>query len=191
MRLMIVWMAAAMAGAALPPAPAEARETSQAATAAPSPRQLALTRRYLALTMTDQFEVAIRQMVIDQAAMAPETRDLPDEDRRFMIDLTAELTAAMIPQMLEAMTPVYARTFTEAELTAMLEFYDTEIGRSVLEKTMIAMPEANRAAMTVIPQMLDKMAARVCQHYGCEPGELEEMQREMRGELTAAPRPRK
>lgn len=67
-------------------------------------------------------------------------------------------------------------------------FFDTDLGRSVLEKTMIAMPEANRAAMTVIPQMLDKMAARICQHYGCEPGELEEMQREMRGQVTAAPR---
>jgi len=188
MGLLIVWMAAAMAGAALAPSQAQAREAPQAATAAPSARQLALTRRYLDLTMTDQFETAIRQMIIDQAAMDPSTRDLPEDDRRFMVDLAAELTTDMIPQMIEAMIPVYARTFTEAELEAMLAFYDTELGRTILEKTMIAMPEANRAAMTVIPQLIDKMAARMCQHYGCEPGELETMQREMRGEVTAAPR---
>ena len=188
MRLMIVWMAAAMAGAALAPSPAQAREAPQAATAAPSARQMDLTRRYLDLTMTDQFETAIRQMIVDGAAMDPDTRDLPEDDRRFLADLAADLTTDLLPQMIEAMIPVYARTFTEAELESMLAFYDTELGRTILEKTMIAMPEANRAAMTVVPQLMDKMAARMCQHYGCEPGELEELQREMRGEVTAAPR---
>lgn len=188
MRLMMVWMAAAMAGAALTPAPVQALTSGQSVAAPPSPRQMELTRRYLVLSMSDQFETAIRQMVVDQMEMDQTARDLPTEDRRFMIDLTAELTTDMIPQMIKAMIPVYARTFTEAELEAMLAFYDTEFGRLVLEKTMLAMPEANRAAMTVVPRMLDKMAARICQHYGCEPGELEEMQREMRGEATAAPR---
>ncbi|MNR62353.1 hypothetical protein D3C85_1843530 [compost metagenome] len=55
---------------------------------------------------------------------------------------------------------------------------------------MAVMPEANRAAMSVLPALLDKMAARICQHYGCAPGELEAMQREMRGEpMTPAAAP--
>jgi len=58
------------------------------------------------------------------------------------------------------------------------------------------MPEANRAIMSVVPQMLEKMALRMCQHYQCTPEELEEMRRGMRegfetgsGEsVAAAPR---
>ena len=122
--------------------------------------------------MTDQFEDAIRQMIVDQAAMDPTTRDLPAEDQRFLVDLAAELTTDMIPKMLDAMVPVYARTFTEAELEALIAFYETEMGRTILEKTMVAMPEATRASLSVMPQLMEKMAARNCQHYGCEPGEL-------------------
>jgi hypothetical protein len=191
MRLKIVFAAMVLASAGLmaPPA-ARAAVVPQDAAVAPSPRQLELTRRYIDLTMSEQFEDSIREMIIDQAEIDPNARDLPDEDRRFIAELTAELTTDLIPQMLDAMTPVYARTFTEEELEAMIAFYDTELGHSIVEKTMVAMPEANRAAMTVIPQLLDKMAARICQHYGCEPGQLERLQSEMRGETVAAPRPK-
>jgi hypothetical protein len=182
-------MVLASAGLTAPPA-ARAAVVPQDAAVVPSPRQLELTRRYIDLTMSEQFEDSIREMIIDQAEIDPNARDLPDEDRRFIAELTAELTTDLIPQMLDAMTPVYARTFTEEELEAMIAFYDTELGRSIVEKTMVAMPEANRAAMTVIPQLLDKMAARICQHYSCEPGQLERLQSEMRGETVAAPRPK-
>ncbi|MBW8304668.1 MAG: DUF2059 domain-containing protein, partial [Brevundimonas sp.] len=189
MRFMIVCLTAALAGAALAAPPVRANEAPQAASE-PSARQLALTRRYIDLTMTDQFDSAIRQMIVDLAARDPDVRDFPEEDRRFLVDLTGELTTDMIPRMIDAMVPVYARTFTEAELEALIEFYDTEVGRSILEKTMVAMPEANRAAMTVLPQLMDKMAARICQHYGCEAGELDDLQRLMRGEVSISPTPK-
>lgn len=190
MRFMIVCMAAAVASSALTAAPVRAAEVPQAAADAPSARQLELTRQYIDLTMTDQFDDAIRQMIADQAALDPNARNMPEEDRQFLIELTGELTTDMIPRMIDAMVPVYARAFTEAELVAMIEFYDTDIGRSIIEKTMTAMPEANRAALTVLPQMMDKMAARMCQHYGCEAGELEELQRRMRGEVSMGPAPK-
>ncbi len=189
MRLMIVCLTAVLAGATLTATPVRASEAPQAASE-PSARQLALTRRYIDLTMTEQFDDAIRQMIADQASLDPDTRNLPAEDQRFLVDLTGELTTDMVPRMIDAMIPVYARAFTETELEALIEFYDTELGRTILEKTMVAMPEANRAAMTVLPQMMDKMAARICQHYGCEANELEELQRRMRGEVLVAPAPK-
>ena len=187
MRFRIACLAAALAGVVLSGAPALAAEAPQTAATAPTVRQLELTRRYIELTMSDQFEGALRQMIVDQTATDPTMRDLPEEDRAFVVDLTTELTADMIPRMLDEMVPVYARAFTEAELEALIAFYDTEMGRSILNKTVEAMPEATRAAMTVMPQMFDKMAARICQRYGCEPGELEDMQREMRGEVSITP----
>ena len=186
MRFMIVILAATLSAAGLC-GPTAAAEAPQAA-AAPSPRQLELTRRYVNLMMTDQFEVAIGQIIAQQAALDGDMRDVPQEDQQFIVDLTVELTTDLIPQMLEAMVPVYARTFTEAELGARIEFYESDIGQSVIAKTLTAMPEANAAALTVLPQLLEKMAARLCQHYGCTPQELETLKREMRGEVSVAPR---
>lgn len=186
MRLKIVLVLAAMMAAGLTAPAARAAVARQESAAAPSARQLDLTRQVIDLTMTKQFEDALHQLIAQQAATDPDARALPEEDRRFIVDLSAELTTDMIPQMVEAMVPIYARTFTEAELEAMIAFYGSETGRGIIEKTMTVMPEAMEAAMTVLPQLLDKMAARLCQHYGCEAGELETLQRQMRGESTVA-----
>ena len=165
MRFKIAFLAAA-AGVIMTASPVLAAAAPQAAAAAPSARQLELTRRYIDLTMTDQFEDVIREMVGDEAA-----RDdtLPEGDRQFLVELTTEIATDLIPQMIDEMVPVYAAAFTVAELEALVAFYETEMGRSIAAKTIQVMPEANRAVMSVIPQMLDKMAARMCQHYGCAP----------------------
>lgn len=185
MRLKIVFVTAALLGAALTAPAVQAQDRASAA--APSARQLDLTRRYIDLTMTDQFEHSLRQVIIAQAEMDPNARSLPDADRRFIAELSAELTTDMIPQMLEAMVPIYARTFTEAELEAMIAFYDSEMGKSIIEKTMTVMPEANAAAMTVMPQLMEKMAARMCEHYGCDAAELQGLQGIIRGEIPVEP----
>lgn len=121
--------------------------------------------------------------------MDPAARDMSDADRRFLTELASELVTDMMPQMLDEMAPVYARTFSEAELEALIAFYDTEMGRAIIDKTYASMPEATAAAMTVMPQMMEKMASRVCQHYGCTAQELEEMRGAMRGAM-AEPAPR-
>lgn len=149
-----------------------------------SARQLELTRRYVDLMMTDQLETLIRQMIALEASMDPEARDMPDRDRRFMTELATELVTDMIPQMLDEMVPVYARTFSEAELEALIAFYDTEMGRSIINKTYASMPDATAAAMSVMPQMMEKMASRMCQHYGCTAEELQEMREAMQGALA-------
>jgi len=189
MRLMIVCLAATLSASTLAGPAVRAEEAPQTAPAA-SARQLELTRRYIALTMTDQFEDSLRELIAQQAQLDPNSSLLPAEDREFIVELSVELTTDMIPQMLEAMVPVYARTFSEEELEAMIAFYDSEMGRSILQKTVASMPEANQAAMSVMPRLMDKMAARICQYYGCEAEELEAVQRGMRGEIPVAP-PRK
>lgn len=199
MRLMFVIAGVALAGSVLMPTLAQANasdEVQQAAASQPSARQLELTRQYINLLMTDQLEGAIREMVGDEMANDTSAPALPAEDRRFILDLTAEMTTDMVPLMVQEMVPVYAAVFTEEELLALIAFYDNPLGRSIADKSIIVMPEANRAIMSVVPQMLEKMALRMCQHYQCTSEELEEMRRGMRegfetgsGEsVAAAPR---
>jgi hypothetical protein len=198
MRFIIAGAAALLATSAVIATPALAQEAQPRlevrAPSAPSPRQLELSRRYLDLMMTDQFEGVIHQMLGEEFAADEAMQSMPDEDRRFLIGLTSELTTDMVPLMIAEMVPVYAALFTEEELQALVSFYDTPMGRVIAEKSVLVMPEANRAVMAVVPQMLEKMATRMCQHYGCTPAELQELRRGMRegAGLTdsAAPPPR-
>lgn len=179
MRFMIIVAAAALIGAAVPGAPVHAAEAPQAAEA-PSQRRMELSRRYLDLMMTDQFEDVIHQMLGDELAADQGMQAMPEEDRTFIINLTAELTTDMVPQMITEMVPVYAALFTEEELVALVDFYETPLGRSIATKSVQATPEANRAVMSVLPQMIEKMALRMCQHYECTPAELAELRRGIR-----------
>jgi hypothetical protein len=153
------------------PAPAAAHGTrdteSTASPPAASARQLALSRRYVDLMQGDQLRAAVRDMVEGQAQA--EAGTLPEADRRFLTDLTVEIVGDLVPAMMDELVPVYAVVFTEAELESLVAFYDSAEGRSIITKTFASMPEADAAMMTVIPLMLDKMAVRMCDHYGCDP----------------------
>lgn len=178
MRLMIVCLAAALAVVTLPAAPVAAQAAEQATP--PSLRRMTLARQYLDLLMTDQFEGVVHQMLGAEFENDSAMQGLPEEDRRMIVSLTAELTADMVPQMITEMVPVYAATFTEQELDALVAFYDTPLGRSIANKSIEVMPEAERAIMSVVPQLLEKMATRMCQHYGCTPEEQRQMLEGMR-----------
>jgi len=186
MRLMIVCLAAVLAAASLPAAPVAAQSAEQGP-ATPSPVRMELARQYLNLLMTDQFEGVVRQMLGTEFENDSEMQALPEADRRMILELTAELTTDMVPQMITEMVPVYAATFTEEELAALVGFYDTPLGRSIADKSIEVMPEADRAVMSVVPRMLEKMATRMCQHYGCSPEEQREMLEGMREGAGIAP----
>ena len=121
----------------------------------------------------EQLGDVIRTLIEESARGDDTTQAMPQEDREFVIELATEITAEMMPAMMDQLVPVYARTFTAAELEALIAFYDTELGRSVIAKTWTSMAETNEAMMSVMPAMMEKMGARICAHYGCDPSEME------------------
>jgi len=138
----------------------------------PSLRQQQLSRRYVELTQTDQLEATLRTLIVGEAQADESLRDMPAEDRTFLVDLATELTIDLLPQMLDRLVPVYARTFSEEELTALVAFYDSDLGRSIADKTIASIPQTDAAIMSVMPQLFNKMAARICARYGCDPTEM-------------------
>lgn len=186
MRSMIVCLAAVLAVVTFPAAVSAAQPMEQATTSS-SPRGMELARLYLDLLMTDQLESVIHEMLDMEFQNDSEMQALPDEDRRFILDLTSELTNDMVPQMITEMVPVYAAAFTEEELSALVAFYDTPLGRSIANKSVEVMPAADRAVMSVVPQLLEKLATRMCQHYGCTPEEERQMRQGMREGAGLAP----
>lgn len=165
---------------------AQAKVTPPPGADQPTARQMHLSRRYVELTQSDQMEEAIRSIIVGEANADPSMRDIPAEDRAFMVDLATELTIDLMPQMLDRLVPVYARTFSEEELSALVTFFDSDIGRSIAGKSISSAPEANAAMMSVMPQLFDKMATRICARFGCDADEMRAM---MEGEAygTALP----
>ena len=58
---------------------------------------------------------------------------LAEAEQNFLIPSREEalIRGDLVPQMITEMVPVYAGTFTEEELAALVAFYDTPMGRSI------------------------------------------------------------
>lgn len=85
-----------------------------------------------------------------ESAIDSVSQNFPDERR-------AEIKAAMrkainYDQIQEASIRAMATTFTDDELKAMIEFYGSDVGRSISAKT----PEYENALTPIMVQMLDK-----------------------------------
>ena len=141
---------------------------------APSPHMLALSRRYVDLMQGDQMTTLFRSIMDEEMTSHPEMRAASQEDRDFTTALTTQLIDEMIPAMMEELVPIYARTFSEPELQALVDFYGSEQGLSITRKTYETMPAAQEAMLAVMPPLLEKMAARLCEHYGCDADEVAE-----------------
>lgn len=148
--------------------------------------RLALSRRYVQLMQGEQLEEHMRAMIEASTAADGDTAGMSAEDRAFMVDLTTDLTTDLVPQMMERMVPVFAQSFSTEELQALLDFYDNEVGREILRKTYLLMPQVNEAVMSLMPQLFDKMALRICDHYGCDASEVRSAMLEGAG-LTSMP----
>jgi hypothetical protein len=195
MRLFVVLIALAISCAT----PAAARQKKLLVVTAPaaeaeavSPHMLALSRRYIELMQVDQMTGMLQEMVAAQMQAEDRLRGASQEDRDFLTQLTNQMVDEMVVAMLDELAPVYARTFTEAELQALIDFYGGEQGRSILTKTYAAGAEAQTAIMAVLPPILEKMGARICEHYGCDAEEREALRDEMGdalgGRTAATPR---
>lgn len=186
MRLSVVLIAAAICCAT----PAAAQQKKPPVAAAPageapaaSPHMLALSRRYIELMQADQMTGMLRQMMAAQMQADDHLRGASQEDRDFLTEVTTQMVDEMVTSMLDELAPVYARTFTEAELQALIDFYGSEQGRTILTKTYAAGADAQEAMMAVLPPIMEKMGARICEHYGCDAAERGALRDEMNGAL--------
>lgn len=165
------WIAAAVALTM-----AAAPVAACAGEAMPNADKLALARRYIEVMQVD--------MTLDSlmASLGPisargviRNLELPPNSRKARLletafgEVMAETVAALLPRYVEQMSEIYARTYTDAELMGLIEFYSSPVGRSVLEKTPGLAPEASRAMEKLLPQIDFEFQRRLCRRVGCAP----------------------
>jgi Uncharacterized protein conserved in bacteria (DUF2059). len=150
----------------------KAERTSVAQQDGSDAHRLALSRRYVELMQGDQLTQHMRTMIETSVAGDADSQGMSAEDHAFMLDLTTDLVTDLVPQMLDRMVPVIAQTFTAEELQALVGFYDNPVGQEILRKSYVMAPQMNEAVMALMPQLFDKMALRICDHYGCDAEEV-------------------
>jgi hypothetical protein len=98
----------------------------------------------LRVTKTDSFLAEFVPWVVDQTTAQIKKRepDLPQDALDIIIDETKIVFGESRGQFLDSMVPLYAKYFSEAEIDAMIAFYETPLGQKLVEVTPGIMREA-------------------------------------------------
>jgi len=134
MRRLIALLAAS---AALFAAAAAAAQTSGAAE--PSAKALALAKRYVADAQAERIlsdeGPAVAQFMLSKVPQPAGGEAKADEVRQAMLDAANAAVQAQLPIFLDKTAAIYARVFTEKELSDIVTFYDSPSGRAFITKT--------------------------------------------------------
>jgi hypothetical protein len=114
------------------------------------------------------------------AMMPDEAEGMPQADFVELRAAAGEVTAELMPHIYDAVAPIYADIFTAEELRAMLAFYDSEIGRSIMRKTIEATPALEEAMQAALPALTDDLVEALCARLECTPAEKRDMRERIR-----------
>ena len=147
---------------AQPTASAPAPDQTEAP--APSPRALELSHRLiLAIHITDQLHALLKAMLpamIDRQAQS--IQGFKPEWRQAVTEATVAAMDDIMPAYLKDAERLYAKTFTEDELTQAVAFYESPVGRSLIEKSPSLAPELTKDMMARMNGLEADIKARLC-----------------------------
>ena len=158
---------------------APATETTAPAAKPPSDRALSLARRYFVAMHFEQTMLQVYENM-DLMQMLAGGEDGDDGlDRKAMNEAAREAISALSPKMVEAMIPVVATHFTEAELEAMVTFYESDIGKSVIDKSATMNGPLLASIMDLMPDYMNDIIDRYCSKTNCSSGLKDKMRKNL------------
>ena len=138
---------------------------------APTARQMELARELIEVSgMRNLMSTMITSMVSSMESSlprgdTPEERKINDAVRGAAKDEFAKF----VPKMIDISADLYARNYSEQELSDVLTFYKSPSGQSVLAKTPKLMQQIMVQIKPMIPQMQRDMIADMCDRLSCTP----------------------
>jgi hypothetical protein len=131
---------------------------ARASPAEPSARALVLSRRYIELMKPYQtIDSTLGAMTPLPGAAAAEMESLREELRSMIQELT--------PRIIELSVITQARVYTEAELEALVRFYETPVGRSIAAKSPQAAVATQEALALLHPAIQARTLAWFCRRH--------------------------
>ncbi|MFK7936039.1 MAG: DUF2059 domain-containing protein [Saprospiraceae bacterium] len=111
------------------------------------------------------FSMVIDQMIDMQKAQFAD--QLPEE---FFTEFKKEAKSTGFTEIVAKLVPVYMEHHTEAEIDGMIAFYESEIGKKMVEKT----PQIMQQSMQIGQQWGMEMGAKIAQRLQEEAGKVKE-----------------
>ena len=145
--------------------------------------RLDLAYRFVALMQVEDMAEAMEESFV---GLFPTTAGMDPEDARAVQDTLSEMMQEYIPALFKAMAPVYADIFTLEELRALVAFYESDVGRSMVRKSYDAAPRIAVVAQTVLPPVLERTMDRLCDRLECSVQERQDMKSALKGQFGQA-----
>lgn len=160
--------AAALAGAVLMASTPGLAQPPAAVPTAPSARSIELVKRMMVASGVEKMVDTMIGAMLPAMSRAKEFQDLPPEGREVILSTLREVMRdTFTPRLIEEVTPAYAAAFTEAELEAIVQFYEGPVGRKVIEQTPALTEKSTAAARKLIPEFQAEVMRRVCERMDC------------------------
>ncbi|PZR36205.1 DUF2059 domain-containing protein [Caulobacter segnis] len=138
------------------------------ALAEPSAKALALTKRMVAAMHVDETMAPIMRSMTRQQfeGVVAQQKGLNDQQKAALSRAVAEtmeesLNDGLMQKVMDKLIPAYAEVYTEQELQALVDFYESPIGQSVLRKMPQLGLVAGKAMGEIMPGMMADMTARM------------------------------
>lgn len=141
--------------------------------------RLDLAYRFVALMQVEDMAKAMEASFVD---LFPATTGMDPEEPRAVQDTMSEMMQEYMPALFKAMAPVYAEIFTLEELRALVAFYESDVGRSMVRKSYEAAPRVAVVAQTVLPPILERAMNRLCDRLECSAEERQNMKSALKGQ---------
>jgi hypothetical protein len=169
MHRLVFLVALALSAAA---GPSLAQPVAQAAPHAGEPGtavRLGLAKRYFAAIHYDQMVQAMTEKMVPalMAEAAKANPNLTSKDRDAIIEATVEAGKAYNHDFGEEAVGLIADTFSEAELTAMVRFYESDVGQSIMSKSQTMIPRMTQMALAHMPALQADIIKRACAKLDC------------------------
>ena len=132
-------------------------------------RRVDLVNRYFKAVnldaMMDTMLRSLMPMVTDQ--MRKDNPNLSEKDAGIVNEAVVEAMGDFMPKYKDAIADLYANSFTEDELTALVTFYETPTGRSITQKMPALTPKSMQLMSQMLPDIIEDMKAKVCAKTTC------------------------
>jgi hypothetical protein len=140
------------------------------ATASPTPETLTLARRYIVAVGLEGTMVAAMDTVIPIMVESMEKRigTLPPGAQAVLQETAVEAARAVMPMLVDRMTPVVASTFTQPELEAAVSYYESPMGKAVVTKTKAFSEAMLPIQRQMAPAFQEEFQKRLCVKIGCD-----------------------
>lgn len=139
----------------------------EAGNAAQSDRET-LVRQYLAaIDFEKLMDASSASMIAAQVESFPDAQSLPVETREIIVEVSEEVMREMRDRIVDRYVVLYAEVFSEAELRALVDFFGSEVGRSITAKSQIVALQSGPILAEIMPDVQAAMQLRLCARIKC------------------------